>query len=1293
MKKQSVIRNEKEKRKDFFNRVLSTCAVLAVLQGKTKPDIRPHLEVKVGDMKTSVLVDSGAMVSAMSEELFDSIPNNDQFTSVEVSRGFSVSGIGGANLEVIGRYVVPFSTLGIEVEHPFYVVRGLASHSWIFGVDIIRAMNLAITADTVQLRTVMPALDKGFHPLFALTEFTLPARSMVRKRLHLQHGGDEPKEGETVVINPNFSFPHAWEGIQKVGPQGEVWCVLSNMLEEDINVPSGEAIAVVDVIDPRDAVELDDAQVAAIGRGRIDDTKEEPSEEAAPDMNDEEEKYFMSKLNVECSDPHEKDKYVELCRKYHDVFSKSKHDIGHCDTISHVIKLKDENADPIHQKQFPIPLAHREAIHSWVDKLLAQGAIELSKSSFNSPIFGVQKKSGETRVVQDFRGVNAASVPDRYTIRDPRECVDEIGQEASKVFSTIDLTSGFWQQNLEEESRQYTAFTVPGNATRYQWTVNPMGLQGAPASFARLMDFVMRGLAHVLTYIDDVLVHTKTHEEQRETLEKVFLRMRKYGLKINIGKSFFAASKIEYLGYQISGDGASPGQGKLEAMRKFPEPDSQKKIREFLGIANYFRFMIPNFSFDSGYLNRLLCKDSEWKKGPLPLPAANAFKRLKAALCSNPVVQQPAVKGDWRVTTDASQGDAEHPGGLGAVLTQVVDGKERVIAYASRGLKSFEKNYSAYLLELSAAVWAIDYWHVYLKGRRFELFTDHQPSTHLSTIHKKTLNRLQLQLLEHDMELKYKKGEENTVADALSRNPVDVLDDKCEEGTSLKKEQEKDAFCNDVKHYLQTGVLPTHSDGYVNKVLRVSKDASVVDDILYYMHKREGMRPVQAAVLPESLWRVITDAAHNSWHGGHGGEERTKARIFLRYYFPGVHNYVAKFVKSCPNCQAAKGKHPPPAPLKSLPICVQRNERCHIDLFGPMKSKSECDNKYVMVMTDAFSKVVELAAIPDKQADTVAKAFFEHWICRYSVPLQVISDNGKEFANELFTELSNLLGFMQKKTTAYHPASNSSAESFNRSMKKYLRAMLDNSETLDWVSQLPMLQLSYNCHVHKSTLESPFWLTYHMDPRLPYFDMDNPRPLYKSDYATNAFKVFQETEKRVFNNQWDARILRESYYNRKAKDRVFNIGDRVLFFKNAIPQNVNAKLYKQWQGPYYVVKVVNPLNCVIQRTPQSKELLVHIEKLRHMKESEYRSIFDSKNRSTDGEVSAENFEAFKGRTGEKGSGDYNADARSGQDIMASAAEPTKLESSVPIQPDDRATFVRATRSKVKSEGLELNAGL
>ena len=167
-----------------------------------------------------------------------------------------------------------------------------------------------------------------------------------------------------------------------------------------------------------------------------------------------------------------------------------------------------------------------------------------------------------------------------------------------------------------------------------------------------------------------------------------------------------------------------------------------------------------------------------------------------------------------------------------------------------------------------------------------------------------------------------------------------------------------------------------------------------------------------------------------------------------------------------------------------------------MDLFGPLKVRSANGKKYIMVMTDAFSKFTELAAICDKEADTVAKAFFERWICRYRVPAMIVSDRGKEFLNDTMKKLCEFMGMDHNPTSSYHPQSNAQAETYNKTMIRYLSCMLDNNTTLDWEEMLPAMMMSYNCHVHRATKESPFFLTYLHNPRLPYFNLDKPQPLY-----------------------------------------------------------------------------------------------------------------------------------------------------------------------------------------------------
>ena len=222
-------------------------------------------------------------------------------------------------------------------------------------------------------------------------------------------------------------------------------------------------------------------------------------------MTEKQRKDFIARLNIKCLPKYRK-AYEELMVKYHDVFSKDDYDLGWTDKVSHRIKLKHNK--PIFTKQFKIPFAHQQSIHDFVKDMMDRKLVEVSRSRYYSPIFCVKKKDGSWRPVVDLRAINKATVEDSYSIRDVKTCIDEIGAERSNVFSTMDLTKGFFQQNLEEESRKYTAFTVPGLGS-FQFTVSCFGSHGAPSSFSYLMTEVLQNLQNLLSYIDDILGHTR----------------------------------------------------------------------------------------------------------------------------------------------------------------------------------------------------------------------------------------------------------------------------------------------------------------------------------------------------------------------------------------------------------------------------------------------------------------------------------------------------------------------------------------------------------------------------------------------------------------------------------------------------------------------------------------------------------------------------------------------------------------------------------------------------------------
>jgi len=508
-------------------------------------------------------------------------------------------------------------------------------------------------------------------------------------------------------------------------------------------------------------------------------------------------------------------------------------------------------------------------------------------------------------------------------------------------------------------------------------------------------------------------------------------------------------------------------------------------------LANYFRFLIPNFSWFANHLTMLFKKDSKYKEGPLPEKAMAAFLHLRTALGEAPIVGHPRPDGEYLLTADACTGDSENPGGLGAVLAQrMPDDTEVVLAYASRSLKPNEQNYSAYLLEAAASSWAIDHYSVYLRGRRFTLFTDHKPLESLSTIHTKTLNRLQQQMLEYDFDIRYKEGKTNVIADALSRNTVSEIKISAleDETGTFAEAQGKDPLAQAIRAYLADQELPEDQQSS-NRIRKLGREMYLGQGCLWKAYSKKGQRTRNLLYTPVALRERALEGAHSSWIGGHSGSQKTAERLLQNFWWPGLHSDAIAFVKNCVRCQQATGAKPSDAPLQSLEICGEPNERVHIDLFGPLKTRSPSGNSLIMVITDGFTKYTELVALPDKSAESCARALFERWICRFGVPSVLVSDRGREFLNETVKQMTEYLGMTHKFTSPFHPQTNASAERYNRTMKSYLTKMLDNDCTLDWERWLPAMMLSYNTQVHRATMESPFFLTFLHDPKLPYFDI------------------------------------------------------------------------------------------------------------------------------------------------------------------------------------------------------------
>lgn len=487
----------------------------------------------------------------------------------------------------------------------------------------------------------------------------------------------------------------------------------------------------------------------------------------------------LSHLNNE-----EREEVVKLVDANSDLFYIPGDKLGKTDKIQHKIPMI--NNAPVHVKQYRYPHIHKQEINKQVDELLSNQIIKPSTSPYNSPLWIVPKKPDSKgnkrwRMVIDFRMLNEKSIADAYPLPNITEILDQLG--SAKYFSVFDLASGFHQIGMHEADSAKTAFSTPYG--HYEFTRMPFGLRNAPATFQRLMDSVLTGLqgTEMFVYLDDIVLYASSIREHEIKFKKLTQRLREANLRLQPDKCGFLHKEVTYLGHIISNNGVKPDPMKIRAVQKFPKPMKIRNIREFLGLAGYYRRFIPKFSNIAKPLTNLLKKDEPfvWSEDH-----DRAFCELKEILCSEPLLHYPDFAKQFNITTDASNY------AIGGILSQGLPGQDPPIAYTSRLLTGAELNYSTIEKECLAIIYCVNYFRPYVYGREFQLITDHKPLVWMHSVRDPTsrLLRWRLKLAEYEYKIIYKTGKTNKNADALSRNPVQILPLQVDSDESLYNPQD-----------------------------------------------------------------------------------------------------------------------------------------------------------------------------------------------------------------------------------------------------------------------------------------------------------------------------------------------------------------------------------------------------------------------------------------------------------------------------------------------------------------------
>lgn len=1178
----------------------------------------------------TALVDSGAQISVIAKRVVDRLGLVRQIRPACVN----TAGVTGHKLQICGQICLNIDLNGRLVNHNVYV-----SNDWYLNYPCILGSDFQSKLGTVQLDYTNWEMRIGnsnggeiripFHgnvdekprkriiSITAFSSYTIPPRheAVVNGLVECNNPpiyGMRFEPNNKFCYNVNVLIAHSM-----VNPGDNIVPVsLINPKTHAVNIKEGTVLGYL-YYDFEDSARFNLCEIKDTGisnnfrfnhKSRTQVREAILSKKSLPPE--------LSQLTLEKSTLTEpqKGELIELLLRNCDVFAKDDYDLGRCAVFKPKIETGDHK--PIQCKPYKLPEKHRELLKQDIQKMLEKNIISPSTSPWSAPILYVPKSDGKFRLCVDFRKINLVSQPDLYPL--PRLEDILMSLKGARFFSSIDLSKGFHQLELDERTKHKTSFVTMFG--QYEYNVLPMGLKSAPGAFQRCLTTILSGLDYerCLIYLDDILVFSSTFKEHLENLELVIFRIRQANLKLKISKCFFGAQELKYLGHIISPKGISPDPEKVKCIKEFPEPKKVEEVARFLGMAGFYHKFIKDFSKLAAPMNALKRKNVKFNFNE---KCREGFEILKECLSKPPILIHPDFNKTFILSTDASAY------GLGATLAQETSEGLQPVAFASKGLLSYERNYSTIDREALGIHWAVLHFSPYLYGRKFTIYTDHKPLVHImeNASTKMKLARWRAELAEFVFEIKYRPGKDNAEADCLSRDPrfetvpaenspariskfeivsLNLFEEHNPlQGTTwddIGEKQRRDPNFGPLIGFLETGDLP--DDVKLSKVIVAMADNFTLqgkEKVLYKLTRYRG-ETTEMLVIPNVLIKEILIMCHESALAGHAGIAKTYARVRSSYYWVGMYNSVKDWVTSCAGCLGRKSPtHPKKAFLHPIPVSKPW-DRVHVDILD-LHKRTRLGNRYVITYIDAMSKYVVSKAIYDQTAETCAKVFIEEIVCKWGAPRALLSDQGRQFKSALNKEICQLVDTYKIETTSYHPACNGQVERSHKILTDMM-AMLVSRDKQDWDTYLPYCIFAYNTAVHSSTGETPFYLLHGFDPRLPSepsLQLDNSITMDSKNYknqVSSRIKIAWELASKCIEK---AQKKQKLYFDAKANPYSYKVDD-IVFAKIPLKSKDSSwKLANPWKGPYRVITVKDPnVEIRLISNPKAPIVKLHMDRIK-----------------------------------------------------------------------------------------------
>ncbi|CAH2085257.1 unnamed protein product [Euphydryas editha] len=829
-------------------------------------------------------------------------------------------------------------------------------------------------------------------------------------------------------------------------------------------------------------------------------------------------------------------------------------------------ELEIDLVDPhktVQRRPYRLAPTEKQIVREKVQELLDAGVIRESSSPFASPILLVKKKDNTERMCVDYRELNSNTRPEHYPLPRIEEQIDQLS--GAHYFSSLDMASGFHQIPIHHDSVEKTAFVTPEG--QYEYLAMPFGLRNAPSVYQRCITKAVHQLKDKpLIYMDDVLCYSGDISEGLKRLDEVLSALCAAGFSLNLKKCQFMKKKIDFLGYSIQCGQVGPNSRKIQALIDSPQPKTATQVRQFLGLASYFRKFIPGFTNIVGPLYPLTKL-----RGPIKWEEKHESIRhtIIQILTSEPVLMIFDPDLPVELHCDASSE------GYGAILIQKKKDLPHVVEYFSRRTSEAESRYHSYELETLAVVRAVEHFRHYLYGRRFKVFTD---CNSLKVSKSKTdltprVHRWWAFLQAYDFDIIYREGRSMEHADYLSRNPLPDPNHLVSESQVSSKptiqtvnfvelhqgwlsvEQKRDAEVQDL--------INKHNNNDFPETIGQTYD--VRDGILYRKVVRNKIIS-WLPVVPRSLIWTLINHVHNELQ--HLGSDKTLDKLYEQYWFPQMSKCVRKFIDSCIVCKASKGPSgAQPVQLHSIPKAPVPWHTIHIDFTGKLSGKSD-RKEYCSVIIDAFTKYVLLEHTSSLDAASAVRAV-KNAVCLFGAPKRIIADQGRCYISQDFKNFCSEHNIKLHFIATGSSRANGQVERVMRTLKSLL-TIIENDPNKAWRDELGNVQLALNSTRSTVTKFTPTELMFGI--RSQSLGMSRIRCLSPDSEQEQRVDVESARQDASLNIQRAAASDTLRFNQGRATIKPFSKGDFV-FIKSC--ERNQTKLDRKFRGPYVIIAVLD----------------------------------------------------------------------------------------------------------------------